>query len=76
MIIVQGIHNSAVCHTDTLEKSVAGQIKAACDEPALGVLRWGVLRLYPEVALTTEGIHKLAMDDDYEEVTAAAVIVP
>lgn len=30
MIIVQGTHNSAVCHTDTLEKSVAGQIKAVC----------------------------------------------
>lgn len=32
----------------------------------------GVLGLYPEVTLTAAGIRKLAMDDDYEEVTAAA----
>lgn len=32
----------------------------------------GVLGLYPDVALTAEGIRKLAMDDDCEEVTAAA----
>lgn len=32
----------------------------------------GVLGLHPEVALTVEGICKLAMDDDYEEVTVAA----
>lgn len=32
----------------------------------------GVLTLYPGLELTAEGIRKLAMDDDYEDVSSAA----
>ena len=46
MIQIEGQYNTAVCYTDTLEKSAEGQIKAVCDQEAFAPCK---IRIMPDV---------------------------
>lgn len=46
MIEVTGAHNSALCYTDELEKTAAGQIRAVCDQAAFAESK---IRIMPDV---------------------------
>lgn len=46
MIEITGVHNSALCYTDELEKTAAGQIRAVCDQAAFVESK---IRIMPDV---------------------------
>ena len=46
MITVNGIHNTAICYTDTLEAAAEKQIRAVCDQPQFAGCK---LRIMPDV---------------------------
>jgi RNA-splicing ligase RtcB len=46
MIQIRGLHNDAVCYTDEVEKTAAGQIKAVCDQEAFAGSK---IRIMPDL---------------------------
>ena len=46
MITVNGMHNTAICYTDTLEAAAEKQIRAVCDQPQFAGCK---LRIMPDV---------------------------
>ena len=46
MITVNGMHNTAICYTDTLESAAEKQIRAVCDQPQFAGCK---LRIMPDV---------------------------
>ncbi|MDO4581943.1 MAG: RtcB family protein [Bacillota bacterium] len=46
MIEIRGTYNTALCYTDELEKTAAGQIKAVCDQQAFAASK---IRIMPDV---------------------------
>ena len=46
MIHIQGLHNTAVCYCENLEKVAEGQIKSVCDQPTFADCK---IRIMPDV---------------------------
>ncbi|MGI5895868.1 MAG: RtcB family protein [Oscillospiraceae bacterium] len=46
MIEIQGAYNTAICYTNGLDKTAAGQIKAVCDQEAFSASK---IRIMPDV---------------------------